>query len=141
MTLLSVYIVSISSILLVTLFLLFKAENSRGKRFILGRLRERLDQAIFKRTVLNQSGDNFFANASIRLFLHFMLHQLLGAALYIIKIMESFLSRVRRHNHRVAHQAIPTNTDNHLSHMARHKEEMSLNEEQKAKLRERSLND
>lgn len=139
--LVSLYILIISGLILAALFFLFKAEAASGRRLLLARSREQADRTIEARFGGYPSGHGLLGAASIRLFLHFLLHLLLGAALKVTKGAESLLHRLRSHNHRVAHQMSVVSEDSHLTHIVRHKEAVSLSDQEKADLKERSLND
>ena len=129
-----------SGLLVAVLFFLHKAEAAKGRRVFLSSLRSRLDAWVLPRTEGWNRWKKYVGASSFRLFLHYLLHQGLGLALFVIRWIETRLSRLRRRNKLVAKVAV-SDTDNHLSHIARHKEEVALSEEEIRERKERSLND
>ena len=57
----------------------------------------------------------------------------------MIRWIEGQLHGLRRRNKLVA--KVANDSDNHLSHIAKHKEEVALSEEERQERRDRSLND
>ncbi len=131
---------AVSGLLLATLFFLYKAEAAKGQRLFLTGIRDRLDGFVQRRLEGWNRWKKYVGASSFRLFLHYLLHQGLGAALFIIRWIEGQLHGLRRRNKMVAKVAV-SDSDNHLSHIAKHKEEMALTEEERKELKERSLND
>lgn len=130
---------AVSGILVVALFLLNKAEAAKGQRIFLPSLRSKLDEAVLARTDSWNRWKRYFGASSFRLFLHYLLHQGLGLALFVIRWIEGKLHGLRRRNKMVAR--VSSDSDNHLSHIAKHKEEVALSEEERQERKERSLND
>lgn len=128
-----------SGILIIALYLLNKAEAAKGQRLFLSPLRSRLDSLVLARTENWNRWKRYVGASSFRLFLHYLLHQCLGLALFVIRWIEGKLSGLRRRNKMVAR--VTSDNDNHLSHIAKHKEEMALSEEEQRERKDRILND
>lgn len=137
----SLWITVSSGILLLAFFLLFKTEASNGRRLVLSNSRNFLDSKLSKQNERWSVWRRYFGASSFRLFLHYSLHQLLGAFLYIVRKLEALLNRLRHHNRNIAKDVKGPGSDNHLSHIAAHKASTALSEEEKETLKERSLND
>ena len=135
------YVMVGSGILFLVFFLLFKAEESSNKRFFLGRLRANLDAKLEDHHRRGEAWRHYFGASSLRLFLHYLLHQFLSSLLFLVKKLEYVLNRLRSHNKNVAKDVKQVRGDGHLSHIAAHKASVALTDEEKAELRERKLHD
>lgn len=135
----SIVVMAASGILITALYLLNKAETAKGQRLFLSSLRSRLDSIVIARTENWNQWKKYVGASSFRLFLHYLLHQGLGFALFVIRWIEGKLHGLRRRNKMVAR--VTSDNDNHLSHIAKHKEEVALSEEEQQERRERILND
>ena len=136
----ALYLMSVSGLVLIVLFFLFKAESSRGKRFILGYLRERVDMKLALHLNEKHQWRKHLNASLLRLFFHFVLHHIISATLFVIKSVEERLHKLKRHNRQVA-KNITSLGNNHLSSIAKHKEDVALSPEEKEARNERSLND
>lgn len=130
-----------SGLLLLGLFLLFRSETATNKRLVFEGMRDRLDARILERAAKSGSWRQYVGASSLRLLLHFLLHQFLGAVLYIMKAVETRLNKLRNRNRLIAKSVSAVSEDNHLSHIARHKEAVALSPEEKEALRSKSLLD
>lgn len=135
-------IAAASAVLLTIWFLIIQAETNRGRRLFLGGTRSRLDIGLVSwQQNLNQAASRFGAG-TLRLTMHFVMHQLLGLVLLIIKFVETRVHGLRKRNKIVAMgAAISDSAKNHLHHIAEHKESTALTETQKKRLRKKSLED
>lgn len=129
----------VSGLLLFTFSFLFKVEEARGKRFLLSKFRGWLDAKVAGWQVHFHDVSLRFGGGSLRVFFHFILHQLLGAILFIIRKVESGIHKLRVHNKVIAHFAVNHEKEGHLRNIARHKEEMALSKEEKEYRKHRSL--
>ena len=82
-----------------------------------------------------------FGGGSLRVLFHYVLHQVLGVILFIIRAVESRLNKLRHHNKLVARTATWTDENGHLHHIAMHKKEMALSPEEIEARKHRSLHD
>lgn len=135
------YIMLASGLILLALFLFLKVENSNGKRLVLGQFRNRVDMKLARYAANNSSWRRYIGTSSLRLFLHFILHHILGIILFVTRSIESRVHLLRRRNRIIAKGVSNNTAENHLHHITRHKEENALSDEEKEVLRERSLND
>lgn len=135
------YIMLVSGLILLALFLFLKAENANGRRLVLSSSRNKLDLKFARYVAANNSWRRYIGTSSVRLFLHFVLHHILGIVLFIIKSVETRVHLLRRRNKIIAKGVSKSTPDNHLHHISKHKEENALSAEEKEVLRERSLND
>lgn len=127
--------------LLIACFLLFKAESARGQRLILSRLRTAADLQLEARRRRWEAWKQYFGASSLRLFLHYLLHQFLSSILYLVHGLEQGLHRLRTHNRAIAKDVKGSRSDNHLSHIAAHKASVALSPEEQTSRKERALND
>jgi|GEM_PF-6496241 len=135
------YISITSGIILVTLFLLFKTEQAKGRMVILVTLRDRLDRKIISYNH-KRAQNRHLRLSSIKLFLHFIVHKAISLMLNITTKIQLKLKRLRHRNKVLAKTTKDTTENkNHLQHIADYKESVSLSEEEEAELKERSLND
>ncbi len=135
----SFYLMLGSGLGLIVLFLLFKAEAARGRRLFLGSFRDFLDLKLRRQHERWDAWKQYVGASSFRLFMHYVLHQLLGSILYLTRKLESGLSLLRKHNREIAKDVKNTRSDNHLSHIAVHKANVALSEDEKRDLKHRSL--
>lgn len=138
--LISLYIMAVSGILSLVVFIVFKTEAVRGKRVFLINFRHYLDQQITKRSSSWILWKKYFGASSFRLFLHYLLHQGLGATLYVISFIESRLHNLR-HKNKIIAKVVSSDSENHLHHIAEHKKSTALSDEEKEDRKERSMND
>lgn len=136
----ALYLLLASGFILVVLFFFFKAESVRGKRLILGSFREKLDLKLSLYFRDKHQWRRHLGASSLRLFFHFILHHIISATLFIIKSVEGFLKKLKRHNRLVA-KKITSGGNSHLRSIAKHKEDVALSPEEKEARNERSLND
>lgn len=129
------------SVLFVAGLALTVIEKNRGRRLVLSTARNSLDLMLIDQSERWSRWKQYFGASSFRLFLHYILHQLLGFFLYFVRKLEYALHRLRRHNRNVAEEVKSTRSENHLSHIAAHKASTALSTEEKEALRERVLND
>lgn len=127
-----------SGLPLIALYFLSKAEASRGRKIVLSGARDKLDSIVLNRMKSWERWKVYVGASSFRLFLHYLLHQCLGAALFLINWTEKKVHGLRHRNKLVAKVAV--GDDNHLLHIAKHKDEVALSEEEKQELKEKSLN-
>ncbi len=132
---------AVSGVLSLILFIVFKAEAAKGRRIFLSTFRHYLDQQISKRGNSWALWKKYFGASSFRLFLHYLLHQGLGATLFVISFIENKLHDLRRKNKNIAKVVVGSDRDNHLHHIAMHKKSTALSEKEKEGLKERSMND
>ncbi len=130
----------VSGALALILFFMYKAEAARGNRIFLVSLRRSLDLQIAKRAKGWSLWKKYFGASSFRLFLHYLLHQGLGATIYVIGFIESRLHNLRRKNKIIA-KVVGSDSENHLHHIAEHKKSTALSDEEKEDRKERSMND
>ncbi len=133
------YVMLASGLALLLVSLLFRSEERSGRRFILGGLRERADAYIERSAVSFLGVKKVMGGSSLRLFLHYVLHQILGAVLFIINFVEDRLHRLRAKNKVVAKDIRAKSDDSHLARVAEHKSAVSLSPEEKERIREQSL--
>lgn len=135
------YVMIGSGLLLTAFALLLRAEAVNGRRLFLRQARQAIDLKLFERSRQWQIWKQYLGASSLRLFLHYLLHQVLSSILFIIRRLEKLLSRLRKHNRAIAKDVKNVRRENHLSHIAAHKVSTALSPEEQAALRERTLND
>lgn len=133
------YLMLVSGALLFVLVLLFRAESVSQRRYFLSGLRGRADHYLEKNTLSILRVKKVFGASSLRLFLHYALHQVLSAVLYVVRFIEERLHHLRLKNKVVAKVIKAKSEDNHLFHIARHKDATTLSAEEQDRIRERSL--
>ncbi len=136
----STYIMIISGILLLSVYLLIKAENSKGSRIFLGSIRNKVDIK-FAESSYKHYLNKYNKSSSLRIAAHFIAHHTLGALLIVTKYSEEVLNKLRRQNRIIAKSVNSERQNNHLHHIAKHKQLSTLTPEEKTALKERSLND
>lgn len=87
---------------LLGMVLLFRAEDVGGRRFALRGWRDRADLYLERHSGLFKKLKRFFGTSSLRLLLHYVLHQILSLVLFIIGFLEDRLHRLRMKNKVVA---------------------------------------
>ncbi len=137
----SLLIVSISAGLLVLFFVLFQIEGQRQRRLILATTRGRLDIWLIRSEFYTKRLSTHLGSGTLRIALHFVLHNTLGAVLYMIKWSEARLHRLRQSNKNIAKAVTEARTQTHLSQIAEHKETVALSESEKEERRNRSLHE
>lgn len=120
---------------------LFHAEALRGRRILLPELRQRADAAMERSARSFARVGKAFSASSLRLFFHYALHQLLGAFLLVVRFLERQLHRLRAKNKVIAKDIRAQAADNHLAHIARHKEAVALSDSEREERKLRSLED
>lgn len=135
------YIALISGFSLIAVSTIFRIEKSRSETLLLKNIRHKADRMIEENAESFLGVKKVLGASSFRLFLHYLLHQFLSFVLYIVKFVENHLYRLRNKNKVVAKDIRAQATENHLSHIARHKEAVALSEDEQEKLKHRSLND
>lgn len=138
---LAMYVMIGSLLGLVFTYLLFRAESLRGQRLILSNIRGRADRYLVESTRSFMGVKKVFGASSLRLFFHYLLHQFLSVFLFLVRFAENKLQRLRLKNKVVAKVIREQVTDNHLTHIARHKEEVALSEEEREERKKRSMHD
>ena len=133
------YVMLASGLALLLVSLLFRSEQRSGRRFILSGLRERADAYIERSATSFLGVKKVMGASSFRLFLHYVLHQILSAVLFIINFVEDRLHRLRAKNKVVAKDIRAKNDDSHLSRIAEYKTAVSLSPEERERIREESL--
>lgn len=133
------YVMLASSLTLLLVSLLFRSERNSGQRFIFQTWRARADAYIEHSTISFLGVKKVIGASSFRLFLHYVLHQLLSAVLFVINFLENRLHRLRAKNKVAAKDIRVKSDDSHLARVAEHKSAVGLSPEEKERLRERSL--
>lgn len=133
------YVMLASGLALLLVSLLFRSEEKSGHRFILRGPRERADAYIERSAVSFLGVKKVMGASSLRLFLHYLLHQILSATLFIINFTEDRLHRLRAKNKVIAKYIRAKSDDSHLARVAEHKNAVSLSPEEKERIREQSL--
>lgn len=108
--------------------LLFRAEDLGGRRFFLTELRGRADAYLRNDIGLFRKTKRLFGSSSLRLLLHYILHQVLSLVLLIIRFVEGKLNRLRLKNKIVAKVIRSKNSESHLSVLLKRKDENSAQE-------------
>lgn len=137
----ALYVMFASGLLLFIVSLLFRLEVNNGRRYILKGIRDRADAYIESSALSFIGVKKVMGASSLRLFLHYVLHQVLSFVLYVIKFIEDRLHRLRIKNKVVAKVIKAKSEDSHLARVAEHKSATSLSPEEKERIRERSLQD
>lgn len=130
-----------SGVLLIVFFLLFRAEKINNQYFLLAEKRAKLDSILDQKLQFIEKIVTLFGASSFRLFFHYLLHQLLGVVLYMINATEKYLHSLRKKNRVFAKSVENTKNDNHLTHIAKHKQSTTLSTEEREIRKDRSLND
>lgn len=136
----ALYLMSASGLILIVLFFLFKAESTRGKRFILGSQREKLDMKLSLYFKDKHQWRKHIGASSLRLLFHFVLHYIISGTLFVIKSVEERLRKLKSHNRQVA-KSITAGGNSHLRSIAKHKKDVALSPLEKEARNEKSLND
>lgn len=125
--------------ILLLLLLLFRHEEKRGKRVVLGNLRQALDGFVL---FLGESISSFFetiGSKSGRIILHFVIHKLLRTTLNVLARCESSITRMLKSNRRLAKNVREPSIRTHLHEIADYKAETELTDEEKNKKKIESL--
>ncbi|OGG86099.1 hypothetical protein A2392_01405 [Candidatus Kaiserbacteria bacterium RIFOXYB1_FULL_46_14] len=136
---LPVWTLLISGFLLLSFFLLFATEASAGHRIVFARARAFADlrvadwQSKAKRHIDRWGGFNF------RTLLHYLFHQLLSALLFINRLVERYISKLRHHNKQIARRAKQVSGSGHLAEIAIHKEDTALTDAEKTARKDHAL--
>lgn len=128
-----------SGLALLLVSLLFRSEERSGRRFLLSGLRDRADAYIERSAISFLGVKKVMGASSLRLFLHYVLHQILSAILFIINFVEDRLHRLRAKNKVVAKDIKAKSDDSHLARVAEHKNAVSLSPEERERIREQTL--
>jgi hypothetical protein len=128
-------IIGVSVGVLVLLLSLFKAEESRGSRIVLPRVREYLDRGIvgFSNKLAYFFGH--LGSGVVRTTFHYLLHKFLNVCIALLTKSKAFLAHLQLRNKRVAKVMKAKTTENHLDAIAAHREETALSEEEKRQRR------
>ncbi len=129
----------ISGFLSLAFFLLFSLEAKAGHRFLLVKARGFADRKLLTVQTKMSSKLGHVKSFNLRTVMHYVLHQLLGAVLFINKLIERYINVLRHHNRQIARRAKSLSGDGHLAAIATHREDTALSEEEKEIRRENSL--
>lgn len=126
-----IVLLSISSLVLLMLTLLFFAEQNRGRRF-LGGLRSHFDFWLLKvRHMFNVRLRNW-SRYFVRQIIHYFLHTVLTSAIALLDALEERLKMIARSNRVLAKKSDKERSQmNTLEEVALHKLEVALSEEEK----------
>lgn len=129
----------VSGFLSLAFFLLFSLEAKAGHRFLLVRARAFADRKLLAVQTRMSSKLGHVKSFNLRTVMHYVLHQVLGAVLFLNKLIEKYINFLRHHNRQIARRAKSLNGDGHLAAIATHKEDTALSDEEKSVRREHSL--
>lgn len=133
------WIMLISGFLLLAFFLLFGLEAKAGHRFLLTRARISADRKILAMQVRMSDKLGHVRSFNLRTVMHYVLHQFLGAVLFLNRLVERYINILRHHNRQIAKRAKSIGTDGHLGAIATHKENTALSEAEKTARMNHSL--
>ena len=118
-------------------------EQKRGKRFFAGGLRSWLDRVISGTETRLATSWNHFIRYIVQLNWYYSIHSVLKAILQAMQFsyfsFEKLFERNRARAKKLRAERREINQLSHLSQVAEHKEETSLTESQKRKLRHKKL--
>lgn len=129
----------VSGFLLFAFFLLFSLEGKAGHRFLLANTRTLADRKLQSVQIKMSYKLGHVKSFNLRTVMHYVLHQMLGAVLFVNKLVERYINILRHHNRQIARRAKGPAGDGHLAAIAVHKEDTALSEEEKVALREQTL--
>lgn len=116
-----IYIMLGSGIALLGSVFLFKAEAVGGRRLIFGGARSRLDRYLESNSNFIVRSKRLLGTSSLRLLLHYVLHQILSLVLLVVGFVEARLHRLKIKNKVVAKVIRAKNEETHLSRLVRQK--------------------
>lgn len=116
-----IYIMLGSGIFLLGSVLLFRAEAVGGRRLIFQDMRSRLDHYLESDSNSLLRIKRFLGTSSLRLLLHYILHQILSFVLLAVGFVEARLHRLKIKNKVVAKVIRAKNEETHLSRLVKQK--------------------
>lgn len=129
------YVMLVSGALLFSFVLLFRTETVSQQRFFLSHLRGRADRYLETHAISFLRMKRLFGASSLRLFMHYVLHQVLSVVLYVVRFTESRLQRLRLKNKVVAKVIKSKNENSHLFHLKKHRETNPLSLEEQDRIK------
>ena len=121
--------------LLALLMLLFRVEESQGRRIILGGVRNFLDRVVLYVAFIFSRFLSLVGIGVLHDVLHTALQKILNGVIRILTHIETRLLKIQRRNRVIAEKVRNENEASHLSQIATYKEEMALSEAEKRKRR------
>lgn len=137
----ALWILGITSFLLVSLLILLGIESRKGQRVFLSGVRSWLDAKVTRLSYHTSHFKMRFGAGSLRILFHFITHRLLGFLLKILQFFESLLTKLQRRNRAIAKSVREEQEKNHLDLIAEHKESTALTAAEKQDLKDRSIGD
>ena len=132
-------ILTISGSLLLFFAVLFHIESTRGKRLLMPGARSWLDVQVRKIHFFLTHLTIHFGSGSIRIAFHFVAHKFLGILLWLLHTLESFFAQIQKRNRAVARIVRKEQEKTHLDLLAEHQESNVLTDEDKQKLKDKSI--
>ena len=124
-----------SAATIVALVALFNAEARRGERILLTRIRNWLDRVVL---YLGSAFGRLFTYIGAGVFkvvFHYFVHKILSRCIAVLHGIASYLSHLQIRNKRRAMTVRNGENRSHLDEIAAHKEETSLTEAERRKMR------
>ncbi len=131
-------VASFSAVGLVLLVVLFRAEEKKGRRIVLRRVRAALDLLILKIHGLFRKLWGKVNGSFARQSFHFIINSFLKLLIMIVRSTESALKKLQRTNQQVARTTIP-NGDSHLGEVREHTSAFRMSPEEKRQKRRKLL--
>ena len=124
---------------LMALVLLFRAEDKRDSRLVLGRLRGFIDLGLVRLGRSIEYVFQRFGGGMLRQILHFVIHKFLRLLLSGVRGLEFLLRKLQRTNRHVAESIVMADGETHLSEVRAHRESIKLSDEEKRQKRRQML--
>lgn len=132
-------ILAVSGSLLLFFAVLFHIESVRGNRLLLNGVRVWLDEQVHRIHFLLTHMTIHFGSGSVRMAFHFVAHKLLAILLWVLHSLESSLAQIQKRNRAVARSVRREQEKTHLDLIAEHKESSALSDDDKQKLKDKSI--
>lgn len=130
----------ISSLVLLALFVvLFKVEENRGQRLVLGSARGWLDQKVLGLNYLLSHVSIRLGSGAVRITFHFLMHKVLGTALAALKSLEYKVTHLQRQNRSVVKSFNTSKERTHLRLIAEHQANTALSADEKRQLKSKAI--
>ena len=135
----SLTIAAMSGTILVLLIALFYLESRRGGRLVLVGTRSWLDRAVVGVEQWWLAASGVFGAGMVRVLFHYVVHTILSVFAGIFDGIHRGVTRLQQRNRQVAKAIQDEARASHLDSIAEHKRTNALTEQEKAAIKERSL--
>ena len=125
--------------LLAVCIVLFRIEENRGQRLVLGPARGWLDQKVLGLNYLLSHLSVGLGSGAVRITFHFLMHKVLRTTLSALKSLEYKVTHLQRQNRNVVKNFNTSKERTHLHLIAEHQVHTALSDDQKQERKDKAM--